>query len=131
MGYKIAIVDDEQKILDSLKRYFELRNYSVQTFNDPTKALQSIKSMMIKIVILDINMPEMDGLELLSKLKRHNEKIQVIIITGNATAENVQRAMKDGALGFIVKPFDSLQSIEALVEKGVDAIEKKRVIKYL
>lgn len=124
MRHRIAIVDDEEKVLSSLKRYFELKNYQVETFSEPVKALKVIKSRFIKIVLTDINMPVMNGIEMLSRLKKHNQLIKVIMMTGDATAENVRAAMQKGASGFVVKPFDSLQMVEKEVEKAITLVEK-------
>ncbi len=125
MRYKIAIIDDEEKILSSLQRYFSLKNFDVETFSDPLQALSAIRRQHIKVVLTDINMPGLDGLQLLSRLKKINPLIQVVIMTGNATAETVRESIQNGAAGFIVKPFDSLQMVESLVEKAVGIVEKK------
>lgn len=125
MRYRIAIVDDEQKILTSLERYFSLRNFQVNTYTDPLAAYSAIKTLMHKIVLTDLGMPKMDGLQLLQKLKKHNPLIQVIVMTSDATADQVKQAITSGASGFVVKPFDSLQMLEQEVEKAIDAVERQ------
>ena len=125
MKYRLAIIDDEEKILTSLKRYFTLKNFQVDTYNSSQDALLGIKKLHHKIVLTDINMPGMDGLELMARLKRHNPLIQVVIMTGNATAENVTRALTEGASGFVVKPFDSLQLLEREIDKAVTNFEQR------
>lgn len=124
MRTRIAVVDDEEKILSSLKRYFELQNYHVDTFADPTVALNAIKARLIKVVLCDINMPKMDGIELVGRLKKHNPMIQVVIMTGAATPDRVKAAISQGACGFVVKPFDSLQQVQGEVEKALMLFEK-------
>ena len=124
MRFRIAIVDDEEKILTSLERYFTLRNFLVNTYTDPAIAYTSIKTLMHKIVLTDINMPKMDGLQLMQKLKKHNPLIQVIIMTGDATADKVKQAIKEGANGFVVKPFDSLQMLEREVDRALANVER-------
>jgi len=123
MKYKLAIIDDEEKILVSLKRYFTLKNFHVDTFTNPKDAYVAIKKHHHKLVLTDINMPGIDGLELLKRLKHHNPLIQVIIMTGNATAEKVRTALTQGASGFVVKPFDSLQMLEKEVDKALNVFE--------
>ena len=130
MGYKLAIIDDEEKILASLKRYFSLKNFKVDTFTDPIMAISGIRSGMHKIVITDINMPKIDGLELLVRLKRMNPLIQVILMTGDPTAEKVRKAIQSGASGFAVKPFDSLQMLEKEVDKAIENFENATVKRH-
>lgn len=125
MRYRIAIVDDEEKILTSLERYFSLRNFQVNTYTDPLVAYGAIKTLMHKIVLTDLMMPKMDGLQLLQKLKKFNPLIQVIVMTGDATADKVKQAITSGASGFVVKPFDSLQMLEQEVEKAIGAVERQ------
>lgn len=124
MRYRIAIVDDEEKILTSLERYFTLRNFMVNTYTDPLLAYNAIKTLMHKIVLTDLTMPKMDGIQLLQKLKKHNPLIQVIVMTGDATADKVKMAIKEGAAGFVVKPFDSLQMLESEVNKAIESVER-------
>jgi len=124
MKQRLAIIDDEEKILVSLKRYFSLKNFQVDTFTNPQIALAAIKRQHHKIVLTDINMPGLDGLELMNRLKKHNPLIQVVIMSGNATADNVRRALMEGASGFVVKPFDSLQMLEKEIDKAVVKFEQ-------
>lgn len=123
MGHKLAIVDDEENILSSLARYFKLKNFEVDTFSNSQDAFNGIRSGHHKLVLADIDMPGMDGIMLLKKLKRHNPLIQVVIITGNATADNVKQALSNGATGFVVKPFDSLQQLEKEIDKAITIFE--------
>jgi DNA-binding NtrC family response regulator len=126
MKHRIAIVDDEEKILISLKRYFTLKNFAVDTFTNSMEALSAIKARHHKIVLTDINMPGLDGLGLLTRLKKFNPMIQVVIMTGSATTDSVRMALQSGASGFVVKPFDSLQMLEKEVDKAINNFETLR-----
>lgn len=126
MKHRLAIIDDEEKILVSLRRYFTLKNYAVDTFTSPVEALAAIKQRHHKVVLTDINMPGIDGLDLLTRLKRFNPMIQVVIMTGNATAESVRTALQNGASGYVVKPFDSLQMLEKEIDKAITNFEQQR-----
>ncbi len=130
MRNQLAIVDDDEKILISLKRFFTLKNFQVDTYNDPREAMTRIKASFHKVVLADINMPGMDGIELMTRLKKYNPLIQVVIMTGNSTPEAVRSAIMKGASGIVVKPFDSLQMLEREVEKAINnvamAMNKKR-----
>ncbi|RJO67195.1 MAG: response regulator [Myxococcales bacterium] len=123
MAYRLAIIDDDEKVLTSLKRYFTLRNYGVDAYSDSAAAINGIKSRLTKIALVDIGMPGIDGLEVLRRLKKHNPLIQVVIMTGNATAQVVREALDAGASGFVVKPFDSLQMLEREIEKAIRTFE--------
>jgi len=108
--YKIAIVDDEQEILNILERFLT-RNFEVVTFINPLSALNSIKSGNFDLVLTDIMMPQMDGLELLKDLRANNCDVNVVMMTAFDTITKALEAHEYGAKNYIKKPFKSLPDV--------------------
>jgi len=105
LNRKIFIVDDEESILDFLKIMLSKESYDVQTFLSPTDCLNAIKSSDCELVITDIKMPEMNGIELLQKINREKPNIPIIVMTAHGSTESAVEAMKLGACDYLTKPF--------------------------
>lgn len=111
--YSIAIVDDETEILNVLSRFLTRnQNFSVSTFSNPVSALGSIEGGKFDLILLDIMMPQMNGLDVLEKNKAKNEDQKVIMMTAYSTLDKVLKSHKEGATNYVMKPFDSLQLLE-------------------
>lgn len=111
--YSIAIVDDETEILNVLSRFLARNtNFSVNTYSNPLTALSSIESGKYDLVLLDIMMPQMNGLEVLEKIKVKDKEQKVIMMTAYSTLDKVLKSHKEGATNYVMKPFDSLQNLE-------------------
>jgi PAS domain S-box-containing protein len=102
----VLVVDDEQDIRDASERILSRAGYQVQKASRGDQALDIINKDSVDIVLLDLKMPGMDGLEVLARIREQNTQIQVIVITGYATVETAIEAMKQGAYDFIPKPFE-------------------------
>ena len=111
--YSIVIIDDETEILNVLSRYLTRNpNFSVTTYSNPVSALNAMGNTKVDLVLLDIMMPQMNGLEVLEKLKVHNPEQKVIMMTAYSTLDKVLKSHKEGATNYVMKPFDSLQALE-------------------
>jgi DNA-binding NtrC family response regulator len=102
----VLVVDDEQDIRDASERILSRAGYQVQKASRGDEALDIMNKNSVDIVLLDLKMPGMDGLEVLARIREWNTEIQVIVITGYATVETAIEAMKQGAYDFIPKPFE-------------------------
>jgi len=102
----VLVVDDEQDIRDACERILSRVGYQVQKASRGDEALDILNKESVDIMLLDLKMPGMDGLEVLERVGEQNTKIQVIVITGYATVETAIEAMKQGAYDFIPKPFE-------------------------
>jgi len=102
----ILIVDDEQVVRDSLTQWFIGEGYEVETCASAAEALARLASREIDLVIADIRMPGIDGMELLEKIKTQQLETAVIMMTGYASVETAVRALKHGAFDYVTKPFD-------------------------
>lgn len=110
---KIIIIDDETEILNMLSRFFSKSGkYSVTTFSNPLVALDSLKREKYDLVLLDIMMPQMNGLEVLEKIMQINNEQKVVMMTAYSTLDKVLKSHKEGATHYVMKPFDSLQALE-------------------
>ncbi len=106
MSKKVLIVDDEASIRSSLEKLLSYEKYRAISAPDGPSALEIVNDERIDIVLLDVKMPGMDGLEVLQKLKEMREELPVIIISGHGTISTAVEATKLGAFDFIEKPID-------------------------
>ena len=102
----LLIVDDEHSVRDSLMHWFRKDGYRVGTAANATLALQSMDEAAYDIVLLDIRMPGMDGMELLARIRAANPQVVVIMMTAFASVETAVRALKQGAFDYVTKPID-------------------------
>ncbi len=106
MASKVLIIDDQPSILESMKVFFLQRNWEVHTSLEGLKGLAMARKLKPKVVILDIKLPDIDGLVILEKIKKELPQIQVIIVTAYQDMENTIASIKMGAFDFIHKPID-------------------------
>ena len=120
MRKKVFIVDDEADILEILEKFFKRKNrFDVIKFTNPLIALDEIKKGGVDLVLTDIMMPQMDGVELLKEIKNFNPNIKVIMMTAFSTLERTLECEKLGADDYVTKPFISLRDVE---NKVLDAL---------
>ncbi len=119
----ILIVDDEASIRDALTKWFELDGYRVSSAEDANSALLKLQEGPWDIVMLDIKMPGIDGLELQRRIKKIDKNIITIIITAFASVDTSIQALKEGAFDYIVKPVDP-DDMSHLIR---NAVEQRRL----
>ena len=102
---QIMVLDDEEIVGKRLKTALEKSNYQVETFRDSRKAVARIAEKEFDIVVTDVRMEEIDGMEVLEHVLEKSARSKVIIITGYATVEVAREALTRGAFDFIAKPF--------------------------
>jgi DNA-binding NtrC family response regulator len=102
----ILIVDDEESVRDSLYNWFVEDGYAVECAENANKALLMLENADFDIILADIKMPGMDGLEMLRRIKLLKSDAVVIVITAFATVDTAVQALKDGAFDYVTKPFD-------------------------
>ncbi len=120
-GFPILIVDDEPEIVESLINY--LNSYEVDFAYDADSALEKIASGRYRIVMTDIVMPGMDGIELLRRIKNINPGIQVIIMTGKTTLMRASESLQEGTLRYLLKPFDNISEIDRSIEEAINRVK--------
>jgi len=124
MSVKILLVDDEKDFTEVLSERMETRGYSVEIVNSGPAAIKKVKEKSYDAIILDLSMPEMDGIDVLKILLKDNPDLQIIFLTGHATLEKGIEAVKLGAVDFIEKPVN----IEQLLEKVNEAKTKRDLL---
>jgi len=115
MTVNILIVDDEEGIRTSLGAYLRLEGYHVGSSASGKEAIEALRETKYNIVLLDINMPGMDGLETLRAIKAIDFSIQVIMMTAYSTFDKTMKSLEYGATDYILKPFEDLAEILHLV----------------
>ncbi len=125
MEPSVLLVDDEVAFVETLVKRLEKRNVRVVAAHSGQEALDTLSASgptKIDVVILDVKMPGMDGLETLARIKEDQPLIEVIMLTGHATVESAIEGMKKGAFDYLMKPCE----LDALLEKLNEATDKKR-----
>ena len=120
---RIMVIDDENIVGKRLKPALEKNGDVVETFTDARKALERFSEQEFDIVVSDIRMDDIDGLEVLEQVLVRSEKTKVIIITGFATVEVAQEALVKGAFDFIAKPFKP-NDLRAIIDKAAKELGK-------
>ena len=105
---KILIVDDEKNIRLTTSQTFTLEEYEVETASNGKEALQKLEQQPFDVMLLDLKMPEMGGLEVLKQAHHLYPKLKVIIVSAHATLEEAVEAMKLGAVDYVQKPIGYL-----------------------
>lgn len=120
----ILLVDDEERFLQTTGKLLERLGYAVLTATSGQAAIDRLERETIHVVILDVKMPGMDGIETLKEIKKRHPLVEVIMLTGHATVSSAVEGMKSGAIDYLMKPSDP----EILIEKALAAYEKRQRI---
>ena len=121
----ILVVDDDEDILDLIERHLSNRGYEVLTAYDGEQAISLLDKLMFDLVITDLKMPKFDGMEVLKKAKEKDPNIEVVILTGHGTMDNVVEALRDGgAFDYLQKPLHNIKQLSFVTKK---ALERKRL----
>jgi DNA-binding NtrC family response regulator len=117
--YSVMILDDEPIVCERLRSTLEKVNLDIETFTDPNEAVKRFGVKKFDVLITDLKMKELDGIEILKMVQKVSPETKVIIITGFATVEKAREALKIGAYDFIAKPF-KLSQLRDLVIKALE-----------
>jgi DNA-binding NtrC family response regulator len=122
MHAKILLVDDEQGFVDTMAKRLTKRGQEVRIAYSGQEAMTALEDWnSADVVVLDVKMPGMDGIEVLKRIKGSWPLVEVVMLTGHATVESAIDGMKNGAFDYLLKPCE----IDALMAKIQDAYEKK------
>lgn len=119
--YSVMILDDEPIVCERLRSTLEKVNLDIETFTNPNEAVKRFGTKKFHVLITDLKMKELDGIEILKMVQKVSPETKVIIITGFATVEKAREALKIGAYDFIAKPF-KLSQLRDLVIKALRII---------
>ncbi|MBA4371653.1 MAG: response regulator [Thermodesulfovibrio sp.] len=118
---KVLLVDDEVEFINTLAQRLKMRDLLVDTVYDGPQALDFIRKIEPDVIVLDLKMPGLHGIEVLKEIKKTRTAIQVIILTGHGTEQDEEEARKLGGFDFLHKPAD----IDLLVAKIKEAFQEK------
>ena len=126
MNPRILVVDDEPRMGESVQRLLEAEGYRVETATSAREAVEALGREPADLVITDLRMPRVGGLELITYLKLYHPKIPVIVMTGYASVESAIEALRQGVYDYLVKPFD-YDHLKRAVARALEkvALEKK------
>jgi DNA-binding NtrC family response regulator len=119
--FKVLLVDDEEEFVNTLSERLEMRDLNSETALNGEQALQIVTDEEPDVMVLDLKMPGIDGMEVLRRVRKAYPKVQVIILTGHGTDKDAEEAKKLGAYSYLQKPVD----IDHLVKVMKDAFRKK------
>jgi len=129
--FHVLLVDDEREFLDTLIKRLRKRGLNITGVSSGEEALKALNEIPVDVVILDVRMPGMDGIQTLREIKKVSPMVEVIMLTGHANLEVAIEGMELGAFDYLMKPMD----IDELLYKLEDAYKRKsiqeRKIKHL
>jgi DNA-binding NtrC family response regulator len=122
---KVLVVDDEKDFLASLVRRLKRRQLEVQGVDSGQAALDHLAAHPVDVVVLDVKMPGMDGLEALSRIKETHPFVEVILLTGHASVDAGMKGISLGAFEYLIKPV----TLDQLLERINEAFDRRQVIR--
>ena len=123
----VLVVDDDAKFREMISEILEQEGYSVQCFGTGKESIAASKEDLFNVALIDIHLPDMEGTEILSKLRKTKPETVKIIITGNATLDNSIEAANKGVDGYIVKPFDPQKLVDLIKIKLKEQMEELEI----
>jgi two-component system, OmpR family, response regulator len=121
--FKVMIVDDEQDFLETIIKRLKARKVDVTGAASGQKALELLAAQDYDVIVLDVKMPGMDGIETLKEIKKRKPLTEVIMLTGHASVESGIQGMQLGAFDYVMKP----AALDELLEKMRQAYERKLI----
>lgn len=121
---KVLLVDDETIVRDSLSEWLNDAGYEVIPAEDGYKAIEIIKNRRADVLVVDLKMPGLDGIEVLKEVKNIAPNVEVIIITAYGNVDNAVEAMKSGAADYLMKPFEP-ENLEVAIENAIREAKKE------
>ncbi len=120
-AFRVLLVDDEEEFLETLLKRLSKRKLVVFGASSGEEAIRKLKENPVDVVVLDVKMPGMDGLQTLKEIKKENPLVEVLMLTGHANMEVAIQGMELGAFDYLMKPMD----IDELLYKLQDAYKRK------
>ena len=123
MAISVLLVDDEESFVQTLAKRLTLRRFNVYTATRAERLYATLDENLIDVIVLDVKMPDLDGIEATQRIKKAHPLVEIILLTGHASLEASLEGMKRGAFDYLLKPVN----IDELVYKIEDAHRKKEL----
>mgnify|MGYP001423331284 CR=1 FL=1 len=120
---RLMMVDDEADFLDLCAKRFKKRGYDIIPAGSGFAALEILSKQEVDVVVLDVKMPGMDGIQTLKEIKKRHSEVEVILLTGHGSVESGIQGMSHGAYDYVMKPFQ----LDDLLFKIDKAFERKKL----
>ena len=133
ISINVLVVDDEEEFLASITKSLSVRNFKVVAVNRGEKAIEAVKEHGVDVALVDLKMPGINGEETLAALKKEQEGLEVIILTGHGTIDSAVECTRIGAFAFLQKPcelnelLDTLHRAYEKKQKNVEEINERRI----
>ena len=118
MTSRVLVIDDEEHLVESVRKVLKKRGYEVETALDGARGLEQFERANPDVVLVDLRMPGMDGMEVLRSIGKNSRGVPVIVMTAYATAQTAVGAVKEGAFDYISKPFSN-DAVELVIRRTV------------
>jgi len=119
---RIIVVDDDENIRSVLTAILEDEGYTVESADTATKGIEKSEKTVYNLALIDVRLPDMEGIELLAKMRDTEPRMRKIIITGYPTLQNAIEAVNSGADAYVMKPFD----VEKILQTIKEQLQKQR-----
>ncbi|OGL42243.1 MAG: response regulator [Candidatus Schekmanbacteria bacterium RBG_13_48_7] len=116
---KVLLVDDEEELVDTWVERLIFRGIDAEGVTNGTKALEVLKGKKFDVVVIDVKMPGLGGLEVMKRIRKEHPNVKVILITGHGSVKNGEEGLQEGAFDYLAKPV----KLEDLIEKMKEAAE--------
>ncbi|MCB2171848.1 response regulator [archaeon] len=126
---RILLIDDDKNFTKIFSGILEGEGYEIVIAHTGTEALEILEDNFFAILIIDIRLPDIDGIELISKINKTDPDMRKIILTGNPSLDTVQQALKKGAHDYLIKPV-SLDSIKETIQEQINELDSELREKY-
>jgi DNA-binding NtrC family response regulator len=118
--HKVLVVDDDKVLQQSVRQALEYHNFNVSVADNGKEAVKAIYGDKYDLVVMDVNMPEMDGIQALTEIKKHDPTVIVLILTAYSNVNDAVKAVKEGAYNYLEKPISS-ENLVALIKRALKA----------
>ena len=118
--FRVLLVDDERELVDTLVERFELRGIEAVAVTSGAEALKQVSQSDFDVIVMDVKMPGIDGLETMKRIKGIRSEVQIILMTGRGSVEENNVSRREGAFDYLIKPVN----IEELIRKMNESLDK-------
>jgi len=125
MPSKILLVDDEKEFVQTLSERLQMRDMGTAVVYDGTSAMDIVHNDTPEVMIIDLKMPGIDGMEILKRVKEMNSRIEIIVLTGHGSEQDKKKCMELGAFNYMQKPVD-INLLSLSLKKAYEKIKAKQ-----